>query len=185
MPAAGWDDSLVDQLAATGAVDVVDLKGQYDEDVPVAVPADPALYRRVLRAFPAAWIEDPGLTPATEALLRPHRHRITWDAPIRSAADIARLMPRPRMINIKPSRFGSIRALLDAYDLCARAGIGTYGGGQFELGPGRAQIQLLAVLFHPEAPNDVAPAAFNEPVLRSGLPTSPLPPPAARAGFRW
>jgi L-alanine-DL-glutamate epimerase-like enolase superfamily enzyme len=182
MPTLDWDQRLVDELAATGAVDVVDLKGQYEPDVPVAVPPDAALYRRVLGAFGAAWIEDPGVTPATEPLLRAHRDRITWDAPIRSAADIARLMPR--MVNMKPSRFGSVHALLDAYDLCERAGIGMYGGGQFELGPGRGQIQLLASLFHPDAPNDVAPTGFNEPVLRPGLPSSPLPAPAARAGFR-
>jgi hypothetical protein len=184
MPTPEWDDRLVIALAATGAVDVVDLKGQYDERVPVAMPAEPGLYRRVLRAFASAWIEDPGVTPATEALLYPHQDRITWDAPIGSTADIARRRPRPRMINMKPSRFGSIRALLDAYDFCARAGIGCYGGGQFELGPGRAQIQLLASLFHPDAPNDVAPAEFNEPVLRPGLPASPLPVAEARTGFR-
>jgi L-alanine-DL-glutamate epimerase-like enolase superfamily enzyme len=150
--------------------------------VPVAVPPDAALYRRVLDAFDGAWIEDPGVTPATEALLRAHHDRITWDAPIHSAADIAALMPR--MVNMKPSRFGSVRALLDAYDLCERSGTGMYGGGQFELGPGRGQIQLLASLFHPDAPNDVAPTGFNEPVLRPGLPTSPLPAPPGHAGFR-
>ncbi len=179
-----WDDPSVDALASTGVVDVVDLKGQYDESVPVAVRPDPALYRRVLRAFTDAWIEDPGLTAAPEPVLRDHRERITWDAPIRSAADIADLPVRPRMVNMKPSRFGSVRVLLDTYDYCARAGIGMYGGGQFELGPGREQIQLLASVFHPDAPNDVAPAAFNEPVLRPGLPTSPLPAPTPRTGFR-
>ena len=49
-----------------------------------------------------------------------------------------------------------------------------YGGGQHELGPGRAQIQLLASLFHPRAPNDVAPAGYNEPHPPAGLPESPL-----------
>lgn len=184
MVTAEWDDATVDALAATGVVDVVDLKGQYDEAVPVAVRPEPALYRRVLRAFDTAWIEDPGVTAATETVLRDHYDRITWDAPIRCTADIAGLPVRPRMINMKPSRFGSVRALLDAYDHCAQNAIGTYGGGQFELGPGRAQIQLLASIFHPGAPNDVAPAAFNEPVLRPGLPTTPLPAPRARTGFR-
>jgi L-alanine-DL-glutamate epimerase-like enolase superfamily enzyme len=184
MPTLDWDQRLVDELAATGVVDVVDLKGQYDEDVPVALPAEPALYRRVLDAFPAAWIEDPGVTAVTEPLLHAHWDRITWDAPIRSAADIAGLVHHPRMINIKPSRFGSVRALLDAYDFCERAGIRVYGGGQFELGPGRAQIQLLASLFHADAPNDVAPTGYNEPVLRPELPASPLEPPPAQAGFR-
>jgi L-alanine-DL-glutamate epimerase-like enolase superfamily enzyme len=184
MATPDWDDATVDALASSGAVDVIDLKGQYDESVPIAVRPEPALYRRVLRAFVDAWIEDPGVTAATEPVLRDHHARITWDAPIHRATDIAARTVRPRMINMKPSRFGTVRALLDAYDYCAQAGIGTYGGGQFELGPGRPQIQLLASMFHPDAPNDVAPTEFNEPVLRRGLPASPLPAPEPRPGFR-
>jgi len=185
MATPDWDDATVDALASTGAVDIVDLKGQYDESVPIAVRPEAALYRRVLRGFADAWIEDPGMTASTEPVLRDHHHRITWDAPIRRAADIAARTVQPPMINMKPSRFGSLRALLDAYDYCAQAGIGTYGGGQFELGPGRPQIQLLASMFHPDAPNDVAPTEFNEPVLRRGLPTSPLAlaAPESRIGF--
>ena len=64
-------------------------------------------------------------------------------------------------MNVKPSRFGSIERLFAAYDYCAEHGIGAYGGGQFELGVGRDQIQLLAALFHPDTPNDVAPGGFN------------------------
>jgi hypothetical protein len=54
-----------------------------------------------------------------------------------------------------------------------------YGGGQFELGVGRTQIQELASLFHPDMPNDVAPAEFNQPEIPRGVPRSPLPPPQA------
>jgi hypothetical protein len=60
-----------------------------------------------------------------------------------------------------------------------------YGGGQFELGPGRGQVQYLASLFHPDAPNDVAPSAFNDQDLRAGLPASPLAPAPAETGFGW
>ncbi|HEY6031455.1 MAG TPA: hypothetical protein VIU44_12875, partial [Gaiellaceae bacterium] len=63
-------------------------------------------------------------------------------------------------------------------------GIALYGGGQFELGPGRGQIQYLASLFSADGPNDVAPSAFNEPTPRAGLPPSPLQPAPAPAGFR-
>ncbi len=184
MAAPAWDAETMLGLAATGVIDVVDLKGQYDEDVPVALRADAALYERVLRAFPDAWVEDPGVTPETEPVLRPHWPRVTWDAPIRSVGDIARCAVRPRMLNIKPSRFGSLPAVLDAYDLCAEVGIGTYGGGQFELGPGRGQIQLLASLFHPDAPNDVAPTGFNESPMPAGLRASPLPVSTDEPGFR-
>jgi hypothetical protein len=183
-PTSSWNDELVSELASTGAVDSVDLKGAYKGTI-VDQPPDPALYRRVAEGLPEAWIEDPALTPETEPVLAPHRERITWDAPIHSVADIEALPFPPRTINIKPSRFGSIEALFDTYDYLAERGIGAYGGGQFELGPGRGQIQYLASLFHPDAPNDVAPSAYNETEPRPGLPESPLEPSISPAGFRW
>ena len=57
-----------------------------------------------------------------------------------------------------------------------------YGGGQFELGPGRRQIQRLASVFYADGPNDVAPSEYNEGRRAPGLPQSPLPPPEG-AGF--
>ena len=59
-----------------------------------------------------------------------------------------------------------------------------YSGGMGELGVGRGQTQLLSSMFHPDAPNDIAPSAYNEPSLTDGLPGSPLPAPAP-TGFRW
>jgi hypothetical protein len=52
-----------------------------------------------------------------------------------------------------------------------------YGGGQFELGPGRTQIQKLASVFYADGPNDVAPREYNEGPARPGLARSPLPAP--------
>ena len=89
------------------------------------------------------------------------------------------------MVNIKPSRLGGLRSLLDAYDYCAASGIGNYGGGQFELGVGRGQIQYLASLFHADAPNDVAPTRLQPARAAAGLPSSPLAPAPSPAGFRW
>jgi L-alanine-DL-glutamate epimerase-like enolase superfamily enzyme len=183
-PTSSWTDELVAELAATGAVESVDLKGRYTGTV-IDQPADADLYRRVAEGFPEAWIEDPALTPETEAVLAPHLDRITWDEPIHSVADLETLPFRPRSVNVKPSRFGSLAALLETYEYCAVHGIRPYGGGQFELGPGRGQIQYLASLFHPDAPNDVAPGAYNEPEPRPGLPPSPLAPAPAATGFRW
>jgi L-alanine-DL-glutamate epimerase-like enolase superfamily enzyme len=183
-PTSSWTDELVAELVQTGAVDSLDFKGRYTGTV-VDQPADPELYARVVRAFPEAWYEDPALTEETDRLLLPHRDRITWDEPIHSVADIEALPFPPRMVNVKPSRFGSLRALLEAYDYCTERGIGIYGGGQFELGPGRGQIQYLASIFHPDAPNDVAPVGFHDPEPRPGLPTSPLEPRPEATGFRW
>jgi L-alanine-DL-glutamate epimerase-like enolase superfamily enzyme len=183
-PRSSWDDELVAELAATGAVESVDLKGQYEGTI-VDQPPDPALYRLVAEGFPDAFIEDPALTEETDAILESHRDRITWDAIIHSVDDIESLPFPPRTINIKPSRFGSLRRLFDTYDYCEEHGIRPYGGGQFELGPGRGQIQYLSSLFHPDAPNDVAPAAFNTQEPGPGLPTSPLEPALEPTGFRW
>jgi L-alanine-DL-glutamate epimerase-like enolase superfamily enzyme len=182
-PTADWDRTLVEELVGTGAVDTLDFKSAYSGSWG-RQPADPTLYRRLAEAFPHAWLEDPDVhDPATLAVLEPHRERITWDAIVHAASDVDGLPFPPRMLNSKPSRFGSLRALFDFYDLCAERGIGLYGGGQFELGPGRRQIQLLASLFHPDAPNDVAPGGYNRPSPGPGLETSPLVVDAAQAGF--
>jgi L-alanine-DL-glutamate epimerase-like enolase superfamily enzyme len=183
-PTSSWDEPLIAALRETGAVDSVDFKGLYEGSV-VDQPADPVLYGRVVEAFPEAWIEDPKLTPETDAVLADHRDRFSWDANIHSIADIETLPYPPRMVNIKPSRLGGLRNLLDAYDYCAGLGIGNYGGGQFELGVGRGQNQYLASMFHPDAPNDVAPSAFNLPSPPPGLPCSPLLPAPSGTGFRW
>ena len=89
------------------------------------------------------------------------------------------------MVNVKPSRFGPLRELFRIYDNCAERGIGMYGGGQFELGPGRGHIQLLASIFHPDTPNDVAPSGYNLVPPPDGLPASPLPVAAHETGLRW
>ncbi|MGD0454982.1 MAG: hypothetical protein ABSB69_15430 [Solirubrobacteraceae bacterium] len=183
-PTSSWDERLIGELVETGAVDSVDFKGLYRGSI-VDQPADPVLYRRVTEAFPDAWIEDPALTPETDAVLAPHRERFSWDAPIHSIADIDALPYPPRMVNIKPSRLGGVRSLLDAYDYCAERGIGNYGGGQFELGVGRGQNQYLASIFHADAPNDVAPTGFNLPDPPADLPSSPLAPAPSSVGFRW
>jgi hypothetical protein len=183
-PTPSWDEQLISELVALGAVESVDLKGQYEGTI-VDNPADPALYRRIVQAFPDAFIEDPKLTEETEPILAPHHDRITWDAPIHGLADIEALPFPPRTLNIKPSRLGGLRSLLDTYDYCAAQGISTYGGGQSELGPGRGQIQYLASLFHPATPNDVAPAGFNLPEPPADLPSSPLAPTPSASGFRW
>jgi hypothetical protein len=186
-PVNDWDDELIAALAATGAVDSLDLKGFY-KGTPVDVETDPVLYANLIEAFPEAWLEDPDVTDETRPLLDPVSERVTWDAPIHSIADIE-AMPwsPPKTVNVKPSRFGPIRDLFAAYDYCEERGIGAYGGGQTELGQGRGQIQYLASIFHPDTPNDVAPGGYNDPALatKPGLPSSPLEPAIDELGFRW
>jgi hypothetical protein len=184
-PTSSWTQEIITGLKATGAVDSVDFKSFYRGTVVDQSP-DPVLYERVANAFPQAWIEDPDITTeGTAQALAEHHDRITWDAPIHSIDDIEALPFPPRMVNIKPSRIGSLPDLLNTYDYCAERGIGAYGGGQFELGPGRGQAQYLASLFHPNTPNDLAPVGFNVEDPPPGLPSSPLPPEPSATGFRW
>jgi L-alanine-DL-glutamate epimerase-like enolase superfamily enzyme len=183
-PTPSWDDALVAELVETGAVDTVDLKGLYKGSV-VDNPADPALYRLVAEGFPDAWIEDPAITEETWPVLEPYQDRITWDGNIHSVEDIVSLPFPPHMVNVKPSRLGGLRPLFKAYEYCEDRGIAMYGGGQFELGVGRGQIQYLAAIFHPDGPNDVAPGGYNDVEPPAGLPTSPLPVAASATGFRW
>jgi hypothetical protein len=184
-PTSSWTPDLIEALVATEAVDSVDFKSLYRGTV-VDQPPDPVLYRRVVDAFPDAWLEDPDVeTPETASVLAEHHDRITWDAPIHSIGDIEALPFAPKMVNIKPSRIGGLPKLCAAYDYCAEHRIGAYGGGQFELGVGRGQAQYLASLFHPETPNDLAPAAYNQNDPPPGLPVSPLTPAASDVGFRW
>ena len=179
-----WDQALIDRLAATGAIASIDFKGAY-KGTPVDVDTDPAFYKRIAETLPNAWLEDPDLTdPEADAVLEPYRHRITWDAPIHSIADIENLAFAPRTINVKPSRFGSTKELFAAYDYCAERGIEIYGGGQSELGVGRGQIQYLASVFHPSGVNDIAPAGYDWAEFPKGLPASPLAPDHEPTGFR-
>jgi hypothetical protein len=179
-----WGDELIAGLVESGAVDSIDFKGAYKGTI-VDVETDPAFYRRIAETFPDAWLEDPDLeSDDAFAALEAFSDRITWDAPIHSIDDILSRRVIPRTVNLKPSRFGSVRELFDAYDFCAERGMGAYGGGQYELGPGRGQIQYLAALFHPDAPNDIAPAGYDALDPEPGLPPSPLEPDLEPVGFR-
>ncbi|HJS50092.1 MAG TPA: hypothetical protein VJ745_07185 [Gaiellaceae bacterium] len=168
-----WTDELVAQLRELGCVDSIDFKGHYTGTV-VDQRADPALYRRVIEGLPGIWLEDPAIDDVTRPILEEVSSQVTWDAVIHSVEDIEALPWPPKTVNVKPSRFGSIKRLFAAYDYCEARGIGAYGGGQFELGVGRGHIQYLAALFHPDTPNDVAPGRFNLPDPTPGLPSSPL-----------
>jgi L-alanine-DL-glutamate epimerase-like enolase superfamily enzyme len=181
---ATWAPALVDEVAATGAVDTIDFKGQYGFEVedPQALVA---LYDHVLAAFPDAYLEDPHDLPEIAQRLGDRLERVSYDALIRSADDICATPVAARVVNVKPSRIGSLRALFEVYARCASEGRPMYGGGMGELGVGRGQIELLAALFHADAPNDVAPSAYNEHEPAASLPPSPLAPRPDATGFRW
>jgi hypothetical protein len=173
---AGWDRAVMERLAATGRVRVLDLKAYY-RGTSVDLAPDPELYRAAAEVFPDAVIEDPWLEDGCREALAGAEDRLSFDAPIHSWRDVEKLPLEPRWLNIKPSRFGTLARLLECIEECEERGIQVYGGGQFELGPGRRQIQRLASVFYADAPNDVAPTAYNDGPAREGLPASPLPAP--------
>ena len=174
---ASWIPALVDEVAATGAVDTIDFKGHDGFEVkdPQALAA---LYDHVLAAFPDAYLEDPHDLPevaqrlgdhlldgASGRLADPQRRRHRRDAAGRARGErqaVADRQPAPAV--------GGLRALRAG----AAADVRRWHG---ELGVGRGQIGLLAALFHADAPNDVAPSAYNEDEP-AGLyvPASPLAP---------
>ena len=166
----GWCIAVVASLALAAPFVAAQQKGK-----PVKRAQPPKFEKKGDVFYSDAFLEDPPVL-LDDA-------RISWDIPIHSVADIRALASRPAAINVKPARLGSWRALFELYDECAKEGIAVYGGGQHELGPGRRQIQLLASLFHPDGPNDVAPSDYNDAgSLPSALPRSPLVIPL-RPGF--
>ena len=169
---AGWTPDLVAELADLG-VRVVDFKALYD-DPEVAGNAGPDLYERITENLPDAILEDPAWTDETRAALADSRDRISWDVPITSVESVGDRPFDPDWLNVKPSRFGSVESLLDTVEYCEERDISMYGGGQFELGAGRRQIQLLASLFYSDSPNDVAPSGYNDATPADDLPSSPL-----------
>lgn len=183
-PTSGWSLDLIDRLVDTGRVRILDLKGQY-EGTSVDQSADLDLYRRIIECFPDAVIEDPALTEETRPLFDGHEERLSWDAPIHGTEDIEALPFEPSVLNIKPSRFGSVESLLDTIDYCRNRGIELYGGGQFELDVGREHIHAIASLFYPNGFNDVAPKAYNDPEIVGDLQRSPLSLPSDPTGLHW
>lgn len=178
-----WPPALIEEIAAMDRVRILDFKdqskGRTDGN------GDPAFYRRIGEAFPNALLEDPVVTPATRDVLRPMADRVTWDSPILDTEAVEALPWEPHWLNIKPSRFGTLERVLDCIEHCLERDIALYGGGQFELGVGRNHLHVLAALFYPDGPNDVAPRGYNDPEPHPGVPASPLPPPGNGPGFRW
>jgi hypothetical protein len=179
---AAWSPDLIDEVAATGAVEIVDFKGRYGLETP-QLPELLRMYERVIETFPDALLEDGHDIPEVTELLASAGDRISYDAPIYTAESLDAMPLPPRAVNIKPCRVGDVRSLLDVYTACAARGLITYGGGMGELGVGRTQIQLLAALFHPDSPNDVAPGGYNFDTPAADLPASPLAAEPAPTGF--
>jgi hypothetical protein len=180
---SAWTPELIDEVAATGAVEIIDFKGQYGLEYGELADLL-AMYERVIAAFPAALLEDAHDLPEVAALLAPEAHRISYDAPIHTVENLDTTPLAPVAVNIKPCRVGDLRSLIAVYAETRARGLVTYGGGMGELDVGRGQIQLLASLFHADGPNDTAPSGYNADTPAAELPDSPLSLTPAPTGFR-
>lgn len=181
---ADWDEAFLSDLAELDRADCIDFKAYYTGTV-VDVDISPEHTARIAAAVPQATLEDVAPGEATTLVAESDAHRLSWDAPIQSVADIEALPVRPQRMNVKPSRIGSIQELLAVHDALDAIGAARYGGGQFELSVGRGQIILLAALLHPDGANDVAPVQYHAFEPGGTVPTSPLPAPSELSGFRW
>ena len=174
---SSWTPELIAALVATGAVDSIDFKALYRGTIVDQAP-DPMLYRRVVEAFPDAWLEDPDVVdPATAEVLagapRPdhlgradpldRRHR---GAPVRAADGqhqaVADRRPGEALRDLRLLRRAPDRRLRRRSDR-ARA----------RAAARRSTSRRCSI---PTRPNDLAPSAYNEPQPPPGLPPSPLAP---------
>lgn len=181
--APSWTQEIMDRVAGVEGVATIDFKGQYGLEVEDEA-ALLAMYERTVATFgPDVMLEDPHDLPEVLELLTPIADRVSYDAPITTVESIASTAITAQIVNIKPCRVGRLDELSRLYAHCEAHGIRMYNGGMGELGVGRGQAQLLASLFHPDAPNDIAPSDYNLLEPPGGLPGSPLDP-APDRGFR-
>ena len=172
-------------LAARGDVDVVDLKGAYHGTAVDNPPDAGALPAGRRGASPTPGSRTRRSTPETDAVARapPRADHLGRADPLLSPTS---RRCRSRRAASTASRRASARSRACSSSTTAAPSTGSrlYGGGQFELGVGRGQIQLLAALFHPDGPTTSLPAATTRPSRMPGLPVSPLDPRPAPTGFR-
>ena len=147
--ASGWDDGVWRKLARTAPIAILDWKGG-------GAGAD---FVRAHAALPDALHEDPRAIEFPAALAT----RLACDASVQRATDVTTMRPPPAAVNLKPARVGGILEALAVIDACAARSVAVYFGGMWEVGVGRAQLHVLASLFAPDGPNDVAPLGRSAP----------------------
>lgn len=164
-----WNEKTIKEIAELKRVKIVDFKSHYKN-----LGMDPSfeLYKKVAKGIPDAILEDPVINEKTRDAFKGSEHRVTWDKPIISLKTVKNLPIEIKYLNIKPSRFGSIKSLFEVIEYCLKENIQMYAGGQFELDIGRGQAQLIASMFYPKTPNDIAPLPYI--YEEKNLPQSPL-----------
>ena len=175
---------VITALIDSGSVDSFDFKGLYEGTVVDAprrsrlLPADRRDVPGRLDGGPQA---DPGdrrgaaPAPRPDHLGRQHpRRRRRRRTPVRAADGQRQALALRTAARAVPD----VRHLCGARDRHVRR-------RAVRARPGRGHIQLLASIFHPDTPNDVAPSGYNLVPPPDGLPASPLPVAAHETGLRW
>src|SRR3974377_826144 len=103
-----WDRDLLRTLRSLDRVRVVDLKAYY-RGTSVDLAPDPELYRAVAEELPDVVIEDAWLEDGCLEAPAGGGDRLSFDALVHSLADLNGLSVAPQWLNIKPSRFGTVR----------------------------------------------------------------------------
>ena len=180
-PENDWDEELIAEISEIATVRRPRSQGPLPRHPGRRRDRPRALPQAVAEAFPDAYLEDPDMNDETRPVLEPLATGSPGTRRSTRSPTSSELERKPKAINSKPSRFGSLEELLAVYEYCEREGIAVYGGGQGELGVGRGQIQYLASLFHPDTPNDVRALGLQRPE-RPGRPADE--PAGAQAGRR-
>ncbi len=181
-PTSSWDEALIAGLVRMDVVDSVDFKGLYVGSI-VDQPADPVLYKRVVEAFPQAWIEDPALTPrptpcwqGTASVLLGRQHPLDRRHQSLPTAGHGQHPALPPGRAAKPP--GGLRRLRRTRDRQRRGWAvrarrrprsGPIPGIPFPRGCARRRVPIGSIF----------------PVPPPGLESSPLAPAPAPLGFRW
>jgi len=164
----GWSPANLPAIANDPSVAVFDFKSRGDAALAVA-----------LSTSSAALLEDPPLSfdPPPHALAR-----ISRDSSVAEARSVAALSLRGESVNLKAPRMGGPLEVLRGLEFArstrrseAAAQPVAYLGGMFEVAVGRVQARMLAALYCPTGPNDLAlngaePRANPPALIRLDLP---------------
>jgi L-alanine-DL-glutamate epimerase-like enolase superfamily enzyme len=145
----GWSPAILAAIAGDPRIAIFDFKGRGHAALAAA-----------LYASSAALLEDPPL----DFHAPPRgRARISRDGNVSDAPSVAALSARGESVNLKAPRMGGPLEVLRGLELAPSARESeapdppiAYLGGMFEVGVGRTQARMLAALYCPDGPNDLA-----------------------------
>jgi hypothetical protein len=170
-----WSREVRSSLRGVSGVSIADFKRRGDAEFGETIAA----------LFPDALLEDPpdAFTPNVTS-----RARIVRDATLLDESAVAAALARDESVNLKAPRMGGPLAVLRSLELALRhertpkataipvsSGSNAYLGGMFEVGIGRVQARLLAALYCPAAPNDLALNPRAAPGAPRSIDESPAP----------